>query len=225
MIESIKYAITKSRRRHNFSAQVLSDGSILFSVPSVLNKREINTYLLEQKDWIKNQLITIKKRKKEEEKFIKKNTFFYLGEGYEKVYVKALKKEGVEVRSTRAIIYLKNRSNEKLVLEKFYRANGVKWIEKMKEKWYPLFERKPISIKMRRQKSVWGTCNLKGLINLNIQLIKGPIEIFEYVFVHEMCHLIEANHRSIFWKTMEEFMPDYKLKREWLRINGHFLFL
>ncbi|AMP20929.1 hypothetical protein AZF37_06910 [endosymbiont 'TC1' of Trimyema compressum] len=78
---------------------------------------------------------------------------------------------------------------------------------------------------MRRQKSVWGTCTPTGLIHLNIQLMKGPIEVFEYVFVHEMCHLIEANHRLVFWKAVEGFMPDYKLKREWLKTNGHLLFL
>ena len=86
----------------------------------------------------------------------------------------------------------------------------------MKEKWYPFF--KTVSIKMRRQKSVWGTCILKGLSHLNIQLMKGPLEVFEYVFVHEMCHLIEANHSPAFWRTVAEFMPDYKKKREWLRI-------
>ncbi|WP_162473973.1 hypothetical protein [endosymbiont 'TC1' of Trimyema compressum] len=44
-------------------------------------------------------------------------------------------------------IYLKDRSNEKLALEKFYRAKGVEWIEKMKEKWYPLFEKSRFLLK------------------------------------------------------------------------------
>ena len=79
---------------------------------------------------------------------------------------------------------------------------------------------------MRRQKSVLGTCTPTGVIHLNIQLMKAPIEVFKYVFVREMCHLIdEANHRLAFLKIVEGFMPDYKLKREWLRTNGHLLFL
>lgn len=55
---------------------------------------------------------------------------------------------------------------------------------------------------MKRQESVWGACTPKGLINLNIHLMKGPVEVFKYVFVHKMCHLIEAKHSSIFfWES------------------------
>ena len=167
----------------------------------------------------------IEERKREEIEFIQENAFYYLGDGYEKDYILGAKIEGVELGEAMATLYLKDKANEKLVLEKFYREKGAEWIENMKEKWYPFFKIKPVSIKMRRQKSVWGTCIPKGLIHLNIQLMKGPLEVFEYVFIHEMCHLIEANHSPAFWRTVAGFMPDYKKKREWLRRHGHLLFL
>ncbi|AMP20930.1 hypothetical protein AZF37_06915 [endosymbiont 'TC1' of Trimyema compressum] len=92
MIKNITYTITKSRRRRNLGVQVSNDGSVLVSAPSFLNQKEINAYLLEQEDWIESQLTIIEKRKKEEAEFIKENAFYYLGDGYEKAYIKALKK-------------------------------------------------------------------------------------------------------------------------------------
>ena len=210
MAKNIEYTITKSRRRHNIRVQVSSEGDVLVSAPSFLSQKEINAYLLEQEDWIEGQLKVVWERKKEEAEFLKENAFYYIGEGFEKVYAQVLKKEGIEIVETTATLFLKNMANEKLVLEKFYRGKGAEWIEKMKEKWYPSFINKPSSIKMRRQKSVWATCTPTGLIHLNIQLMKEPLEVFEYVFVHEMCHLIEANHSPNFWKTVEGFMPDIR---------------
>lgn len=224
MIRKIEYTLTKSRIRKNIKVQISREGAVSVSAPSFLKKKEVEQYLKSQEEWVEQQLALIAERKKEEADFRAENGFYYLGDGYDKVYVMVSDKERVEL-GQEATIYLKKRENEGLVLEKFYRQKGSEWIEKLTEKWFPKFEIKPISIKMRRQQSVWGTCTPAGRINLNIQLMKGPLEVFEYVFVHEMCHLIQANHSPLFWKTVESYMPDYKEKRNWLRDNGHLLFL
>ena len=47
-----------------------------------------------------------------------------------------------------------------------------------------------------------------------------PEPIAEYVVVHELAHLFEMNHSKNFWKIVENYIPDYKLRRKWLKENG-----
>lgn len=48
----------------------------------------------------------------------------------------------------------------------------------------------------------------------------GPSDVLAYIVVHEMCHLIHFNHSRDFWNLLESIMPDYRDKKEWLKING-----
>ena len=70
------------------------------------------------------------------------------------------------------------------------------------------------------QKTLWGSCSPKDVISLNWRLIAAPREVFEYVVVHELCHLRERNHSSRFWGLVEELMPDYRERRAWLKEHG-----
>jgi hypothetical protein len=51
-------------------------------------------------------------------------------------------------------------------------------------------------------------------------MILLPEEIVDYIVVHELCHMIEANHSKAFWNKVGEYMPDYKIRRDWLKENG-----
>ncbi len=76
---------------------------------------------------------------------------------------------------------------------------------------------KPLKIQVRRQKSVWGTCSRKGAISLNALCSLLPDPLFEYVMIHELCHLVELNHSTQFWAQVSAFLPDWKHRRAALR--------
>ena len=76
-------------------------------------------------------------------------------------------------------------------------------------------------ISIRNQKTRWGSCSSKGNLNFNVALMRAPIEVLDYVVVHELCHRIEMNHSEKFWKEIERVMPDYKIHKKWLKDNGN----
>jgi len=47
----------------------------------------------------------------------------------------------------------------------------------------------------------------------------APEKIIDYVVIHELCHLIHFNHSRDFWKSVGNIMPDYKSRKEWLKMN------
>ena len=69
----------------------------------------------------------------------------------------------------------------------------------------------------------WGSCTVKDNINFNWRLIKAPMFVIEYVIVHELAHLIEANHTSRFWNIVRAKTPTMEKAKAWLKEHGQVL--
>lgn len=78
---------------------------------------------------------------------------------------------------------------------------------------------KAASWSYRNMKTRWGSCSTQtGKMRINTKLAAHPPECIEYVVLHELCHLIEANHSARFYVLVEAQMPDWKQRRK--RLNG-----
>ena len=75
-------------------------------------------------------------------------------------------------------------------------------------------------VTIRAQRSRWGSCSSKNNLNFNWKLILAPEQCLDYVVIHELCHLIEFNHSTRFWNLVEAQMKDYRVWKDWLKING-----
>ncbi len=79
------------------------------------------------------------------------------------------------------------------------------------EKWAPIIGVRPGKLAYRNMVSRWGSCNVKtGRICINVQLAAHPPECLEYVVVHELCHLREANHGPRFKALLDRYLPDWR---------------
>lgn len=109
----------------------------------------------------------------------------------------------------------------------------IRWMKKQSkvqvEHWVKQHaERKqlfPQTIKIKTQKSRWGSCGIHNDININWLLIIAPPEILEYVVVHELCHIKIRNHSAHFWALVGEHLPDYQQRRQWLKKHGSSLMM
>jgi predicted metal-dependent hydrolase len=84
------------------------------------------------------------------------------------------------------------------------------------------FEYKDIRVKS--QKTRWGSCSSRKNLNFNWRLILAPRKCLDYVIIHELAHTKQMNHSASFWRLVEECMPDYEKYALWLRHEGGGLF-
>ena len=75
-------------------------------------------------------------------------------------------------------------------------------------------------IAIRAQRTRWGSCSSKGNLNFNCLLGLVPSAVLDYVVVHELCHRKELNHSDRFWNEVSRILPDYKVRKQWLKDNG-----
>ena len=84
----------------------------------------------------------------------------------------------------------------------------------------PAWHRRITSVTIRSQKTRWGSCSSRGTLSFNWKLYLAPVEVLDYVIVHELSHLCEMNHSDSFWALVERLMPDYRIWYKWLKQNG-----
>ena len=70
---------------------------------------------------------------------------------------------------------------------------------------------------VRAFRSRWGSCDQRGRVVFNWHIIKAPHPIVDYVVIHELCHLVHADHSRQFWQLVERHCPDFAGSRSWLK--------
>nr|WP_314883832.1 M48 family metallopeptidase [uncultured Campylobacter sp.] len=81
------------------------------------------------------------------------------------------------------------------------------------EKFSPRIGRKIARVRVRKMHTRWGSCNhAKGYLNFSLSLIERDSRFVEYVVLHELAHLIHANHGADFYALIAQIMPDFRAR-------------
>ncbi len=74
------------------------------------------------------------------------------------------------------------------------------------------------TITIKQLKTRWGSCSNTRAINLNLQLMRLPTHLIDYVILHELTHTKHLNHSHHFWAELEMILPNYKSLRSELKM-------
>ncbi len=119
--------------------------------------------------------------------------------------------------------------NDRIFLPKTNaRERLVKWLKENAERIFTsVTERKAQemgvsykSVSITSAKTRWGTCTGDNALRYTFRLLYCPKEIIEYVVVHELAHTRQKNHSRLFWQEVEKYVPDWKVRRKWLKSHG-----
>lgn len=150
--------------------------------------------------------------------------FLYLGVSYPILIFENCdqNKDYVVFEQNKIHVYVKvhNDNTVKQALKRFYYQRCKALVESRIRIYQSEFKMKPRSIRITDDSSNWGTCNSNLEITFNWKLAMAPIEVIDYVVVHEMCHMVHLNHDRSFWRLVGKFLPDYEQRSNWLILSG-----
>jgi len=213
----IKYKIIFKKRK-SISILLDKDGNIIVNAPKNISKKYIDNFVQSNKKWIENNKKVIQQRSKN------KTTLLYLGEET-KLLISNEDFENIKFNGINFYISRKNKDNSKELLHKFYIDQANKIIKKRIIFYTKKYNFRINKIKISNANTRWGSCGARNNININWKLIMADKKIIDYVIIHELAHTIEHNHSKNFWVIIENIMPDYKERKDWLRKNGNLLYI
>jgi predicted metal-dependent hydrolase len=103
---------------------------------------------------------------------------------------------------------------------RWYKEHAFEVITERVKQYSQQYNFAPKQIKISSAKTRWGSCSPNGTLNFTWRLVMAPLDVIDYVVVHELVHLRVKDHSSRFWKQVESIYPEYKKQRKWLRENG-----
>lgn len=217
------------RKRQTVEIQVIPPGVVNVLAPYGLGEKTLSRLVQKKGDWILNKLAAIQEleSRKIVHHFVTGEPFLLLGQRYllQVIHSPDLKKSIVSLEDKRLILTAPVQEKEALrqALENWYRQKGLEVITERIQFYSRYFDVQPTSIKVKEQKKRWGTCTSERRLLFNWRLVMAPLEVVDYVVVHEMCHMVHMNHSKAFWNLVATILPDYRQRKQWLKENGALL--
>lgn len=210
-------------KRKTLSIEVKPGGRVVMRVPKGTPNARINQFVREKSDWIihaKARMVNIP-ADNTRQGFQDGEKILYLGKFWDLTHVSRAK-HGLGFTPEKGFLLQKEetaRASELLV--KFYRQETRRLTMEIIARYAANWSLKVDSVRVTSAKTRWGSCNSKNGLNFSYRLAMLPMEMIEYVVVHELAHTRHHNHSRVYWNLVEKMMPDYRARRLWLKQNAH----
>lgn len=217
--------LIRSRRR-TIGLQITNDMRLIVRAPFFASEDFIRKLIVRKEAWINSKKEHFKQRLHEfkAKKFIPYEKFLYLGKTYPLTVINGLSKDVVlednSLLISQAVII---KGSARKCLESWYKTKALEYISQKTAYFAQIEGFHYRSIKLSNAAARWGSCGPKDTLNFSWRLIMAPVNVVDYVIVHELVHLKKKGHARHFWQEVARIMPNYKQEERWLKKNGHLL--
>ena len=214
------------RKRKTMSIEVESTGEVTVIAPVGTSTEDIMEKVKSRAGWIvskqyESKFINDTKIKREA---VSGESYMYLGRNYsldirvdeniDNISVKLF--QGKFVVNT----YIKDEDFIKKAMENWYREKTLAKVKERVSYYSSYFNNEVTTVKVKEQKKRWASCTSKNELLFNWRCVMAPVFVLDYIVVHEMCHMEYKNHSKDFWNRVYAVMPDYEVRKSWLKNNG-----
>lgn len=220
--------IIRTNRSKTASIKI-AEGKISVIVPKTLSIKDINAFVIEKQNWIKQKLaLQNDVPKVKSKKFVVGEVFTYLGNNYSLKIESSNDSDNCKTQQDKLVVSVSgmgtnNTSAIKQIVTNWYQQQAQIVLLKKTERYAEIIDVTPAKITIKSYKARWGSCSIHGNIQYNWKIIMAPEYIINYLVVHELCHLLHHNHSPSFWQTVAKYHPGYKECKVWLKTNANLL--
>ena len=153
-----------------------------------------------------------------------RDKFWVEGRQYEvKLHQATRNRVQINEQSLTVSLTAMTRENFAALMDGWYRRRARAAFANALDRWLPEFRERGYEVpaprlKLFRMRRAWGRCYYtKGLITINLHLIKASPECFDYIVLHELCHFVINSHSKAFHALLAGIMPDWQEVDRWLK--------
>lgn len=224
----IEYTIKYSKRK-TIAIHIEPSNNIIVKAPIGMDSNRLKELVESKGKWISNKLVESNDYKIQKRTYKNGELFLFLGKEYplDLKIDETASVMSVEIinNSLRINTNTEDKDSIKNLVEEFYR-NQTRIIIQDRIKYYQkYFIVRPNNIRIKKQKTRWGSCSSLKNLNFNLKLSMAKLSVIDYIVVHEMSHLIHLNHSKDFWNLVKSVLPNYRDDKDWLKHNGRRLTL
>ena len=207
-------------RRKTIALIVQPNGKVIVRAPLHTSQRIILEFVKTKSDWLEETLVRVKKKHTTNPTlcFEEGGLFWYLG----KQYPLSLVSTQTKIFSFRQGFFLKkdHLPQVKSIFKNWYKQEARSILCERTQYYAQNYGFAFKKINITSAKTRWGSYSSRGSINFTWRLVMAPLEIIDYVIIHELVHTKVLNHSRKFWDQVEKYLPDYRKRRLWLKKNG-----
>ena len=176
--------IERSNRK-TLSLSVLKDGSVVVKAPIRMRDEVISRFVEDKQEWIKSKLFIVNKTINKYEDVVGYKSFLLYGNKYTLL---ASDVKRIETNDKFQIVFPQKTEPDKILklIKSWYKKVAKQVLQDRLTYIESRIKLKSMIMKIGDSKGRWGSCNSKGVINLNFRVIMLPPEIIDYVIVHEL---------------------------------------
>lgn len=221
----LTYTIKRSPKRRKLTITVERDRRIVVHAPESTPESTIRKVVESKRQWINEKVSHAQKYEMlphpPGKELVNGESTLYLGREYQ---IEIVATESKEIKfEQRFLIPNSLVGGQKHVLRDWYKKQAKRKILPKVESFAVTLGVNVAKARIMDSRFRWGSCTVRNNVNLNWRLIKAPMFVIEYVIVHELAHLIEANHTPRFWSIVRTHSPTAEKARAWLRDHGQIL--
>jgi predicted metal-dependent hydrolase len=221
----LKYTIVRSPKRRKLSITVERDRTVVVHAPAATSEEKIRQVVEAKRQWIFE-----KKRHAQKyddlphppgKELVNGESALYLGRNYR---IEIVETDSNEIEFTQMFFVPAALADRKLEAFRGW------YIARAEEKILPRvrYHARQLGVEFAGARIVdnryrWGSCTVNNNVNFNWRLIKAPMSVIDYVVVHELAHLIEANHTPRFWNIVKAQIANMDKPKQWLKEHGQLL--
>ena len=201
---------------------IVNERGVRLTLPRQASIRVAETFMFEHRDWVQEQLARRPRISREPFAFGRDAELPLRGlrhavQWREGRYLKLAAADGAITitRPARASDAQLRAATKAFYLQEA-RADIGAWLPK----YLPGLPAAPANLRLRALSSLWGSLSASDGLLLDLSLVLGKPSAFEYVLVHELCHLLHRNHSRRFWREVESRWPGWREERDYLHGEG-----
>jgi predicted metal-dependent hydrolase len=225
-VRDIEYQLLPGAERQTTDIVIERSGVITVRPPLRMTPEQVDETVLSKRMWIYRNLADWRdlNAARVTREWVSGESFLYLGSSYRLQWVQdqdaPLKLKDGRFCLLRSIVEAGGNEAAHQAFQSFYNDKGLPRLKQRVDCFAAKVGVAAGTVQVKDLGYRWASCLKNGDLQFNWKCLMAPLTIIDYIVVHELCHLRHRDHSDAFWNEVDKVLPDYRNRKEWLRVRG-----